>query len=582
MKKIKQNSIITTIITIVLIIMAFSAIANAESVNEEKDNEYYKKTHIEQYQQINKEAEENHPGTFGVKSTSDISRYKGVDVSKWDGSTIDWKKAADKNGKYKIKFAIVRVSYTSWDATKSNFKNKIYEDNCYRKNIIKASAAGLKVGAYHYSQALTESEAKAEAKYIISKLNEKIDKDKKARYKDKITMPVVIDYEKVGNSSSRLDRYIESNASDKKATMTKVVKAFENTIKKAGYHPMVYANGVVLKNLDYKQVKPIWYAGDEYNQKYEMHQYSFEGSLPGSSAETDMNRWYTNDFDKYTPYSGKATVSVCNITQNSVSASWTKPASATKYVVSLTDLNGKNVANKTVASNSCNFSGLKSNKTYKVSVLAYRKTVAGTKSNVVSFTTKEAEKAIPAEPYAGMVKISSSNASNYSTIKWNAEPQATKYVVQISTNKTSWSNKAIVTTTSYKLSGLSNGNAKYARVIPYKGNEKGKVSNVVIAHGKFKYTVKDSKGNKMSYKLGSVYYTNKHVKAIGNIKITAKTKAKNGLVLRKKASASSKKILTIPYNKTVTIISQGKSWNKVSYKKGSKTYKGYVANAYLN
>lgn len=571
MIKIKKITLIT-IIAALFAVIGIAATVNAAEIDPQ--DPMFK-------EQITQEkTTESSSGKIGVSARN---YYFGVDVSEHDGGSIDWAKAK----KAGVKFAIVRVACAGWST------GNVFADKYYEKNIKNAKKQGIKVGAYIYSQATTKAEARTEANYIVKKLKP---------LKSYINMPVVWDMEspKTYSYGSSTYKTYWGKKAPSKATNAANWKEFAKIIKNAGYTPMFYSytywvDSHMTMSVLNSDGYPFWLAeytsgskpskyhnlfGSKY--PYDMWQYSSTKSVSGIGSNVDVNRWYTDDIDKYTDFTGKASISADSITDTSATVSWKKVSKATKYKVVLADASGKTIKSNTTTNLSYQFVGLKEKTVYKAYVTAYKDSDAGKKSNVVSFTTKESEKTIPAEPYAGMVKISSSNASNYSTIKWNAESQATKYVVQISTNKTSWSNKAIVTTTSYKLSGLSNGNAKYARVIPYKGNEKGKVSNVVIAHGKFKYTVKDSKGDKMSYKLGSVYYTNKHVKAIGNIKITAKTKAKNGLVLRKKASASSKKIITIPYNKTVTIISQGKSWNKVSYKKGSKTYKGYVANAYLH
>lgn len=72
---------------------------------------------------------------------------KGIDVSRHNG-VIDWQSVAAAG----IEFAIVRCSY--------GLQSK---DEMFAQNIAGAKAAGLKVGAYHYSYALSEADAIQEA-----------------------------------------------------------------------------------------------------------------------------------------------------------------------------------------------------------------------------------------------------------------------------------------------------------------------------------------------------------------------------------------------------------------------------------
>jgi len=72
---------------------------------------------------------------------------RGIDVSENNGY-VDFEavKAAGCD------FVMARVSY-----------GKGHEDSCFRDNVERAHAAGLEVGAYHYSYALTPTDARQEA-----------------------------------------------------------------------------------------------------------------------------------------------------------------------------------------------------------------------------------------------------------------------------------------------------------------------------------------------------------------------------------------------------------------------------------
>ena len=76
---------------------------------------------------------------------------KGIDVSENNG-WIDWK-AVKENG---IDFAIIRLGY-----------GRGHLDTLFYKNVNEALEAGLKIGVYYYSYALTKNEARAEAEFMM-------------------------------------------------------------------------------------------------------------------------------------------------------------------------------------------------------------------------------------------------------------------------------------------------------------------------------------------------------------------------------------------------------------------------------
>lgn len=81
---------------------------------------------------------------------------KGIDVSENNG-VVDWQAVADAG----IEFAIVRASY-----------GKTGRDEMFQQNVAGAHAAGLKVGAYHYSYALDVDDAAQEAENCRAAIDE--------------------------------------------------------------------------------------------------------------------------------------------------------------------------------------------------------------------------------------------------------------------------------------------------------------------------------------------------------------------------------------------------------------------------
>jgi len=160
-----------------------------------------------------------------------------------------------------------RASRTS---TGSSFKME--QDSTFNANYKNALSAGLKVGVYHFSQAITVTEAKEEAEFLC-----KILKDYQ-----KPTFWVAIDYE----FDDRLTRKKCTHGSD-------VVNAFCDVVKSYGYQPCIYANLEMLKNYVKSPKYPLWVA--QYNSTCDykgpkvMWQYTSSGRVDGISSKNTNN-----------------------------------------------------------------------------------------------------------------------------------------------------------------------------------------------------------------------------------------------------------------------------------------------------
>lgn len=196
---------------------------------------------------------------------------KIIDVSYWQ-KKIDWHKVKNDN----VYKAFIRSSYTKQNSF------KLENDSYFTINVKNATAAGIKVGAYHYSQATTVEEAKKEAAYVVNILKP---------YKTLITLPVVFDWEFGGRLNSTVAK------KNGKTKNTDICRAFCEVIKKAGYTPMVYASYSVFKNyLNFTEIKKfakIWLA--QYNttasySTYNYWQYTSDGKVNGIEGRVDMNK----------------------------------------------------------------------------------------------------------------------------------------------------------------------------------------------------------------------------------------------------------------------------------------------------
>ena len=195
----------------------------------------------------------------------DKIQAKCIDVSYWQGkiSTENWLKVKKTCG-----YAICRASYTS----QSSFS--LSRDSTFADNFTNAKAAGLKVGAYHYSQAITVEEAKAEAEYLCNILKNFTP-----------TFYVVCDFEFGG----RLNSKIGTKASD-------IANAFCDVVAAHGYKACIYANTATLTNYLKNPRYPVWCA--QYNDRCTytkpiiMWQYTSSGSVEGISGRVDLSHVY--------------------------------------------------------------------------------------------------------------------------------------------------------------------------------------------------------------------------------------------------------------------------------------------------
>ena len=211
-----------------------------------------------------------------VSSKSNSVQRRGIDVSKYQGN-IDWNAAKNAG----VEFAIIRVGYRGMSS------GSLTEDSCYASNIQGALNAGIRVGVYIFSQAVTEQEAIEEANFVLSRV-----------YSYNIMLPVVIDYEYDGGKTGRL--YTAGLSNEQR---TSVCEAFCNTVRSAGYTPMVYANKWMLEQqmnaASLSSQARIWLANygsqTSYEGDYDFWQYSSTGngtSYGASSQYIDLDYWY--------------------------------------------------------------------------------------------------------------------------------------------------------------------------------------------------------------------------------------------------------------------------------------------------
>lgn len=201
--------------------------------------------------------------------------WAGIDVSRWQYD-IDWDAVAASGAE----FAIIRIGY------RGNESGLINADKYAQQNLAGATAAGLKVGVYFFSQAITREEAEEEAYYVLDVIKDW-----------EITMPVVFDWERnrdEGSRSAKMDR----------RTLTDLSLTFLETIETAGYDAMIYFNPFMSRNLLYLQELTdydFWLASYtetmDFPYKVKMWQYTESGTIPGIDTPCDFNIYFPDETD---------------------------------------------------------------------------------------------------------------------------------------------------------------------------------------------------------------------------------------------------------------------------------------------
>lgn len=197
----------------------------------------------------------------------------GIDVSKYQ-TDIDWVQVKESG----VQFVMIRAGYRGYGES-----GKLVPDDMFEQHIQGAQAAGLDVGVYFFSQAVTKKEAQEEAQYVLDLIK---------NYK--ITYPVAFDSEKVEDSGGRANRLSVEER-------TQIAIAFLEKIKKSGYEPMVYANDRWFAlNLDLRELTDykIWLASYRdkpvFPYQTDVWQHTSSATVPGVSGNVDMNIWFTD------------------------------------------------------------------------------------------------------------------------------------------------------------------------------------------------------------------------------------------------------------------------------------------------
>ena len=197
--------------------------------------------------------------------------YRYLDVSRYQGKiTLDgWKqvKAAGYKG------AMLKTVSTNHKLSKR--ADGLYIDPTFETNYRNARAAGLDVGVYYYTYATSEAMADAELALVLEAVRGK-----------ELTMPLAVDVEE--NSIKQLSTL----------DLTNLTAYALEQVEKMGFYAQLYTyTSYANAQLDMARLAGRWdvwladYTGKapKVSFKYNAHQHTSKGRVPGISGNVDLN-----------------------------------------------------------------------------------------------------------------------------------------------------------------------------------------------------------------------------------------------------------------------------------------------------
>lgn len=186
----------------------------------------------------------------------------GIDVSEWQGD-VDYEAVKEAGAT----FVMMRIGVVLDSGEEPAL------DGQFLDNIKSAKEAGLKVGVYLYSKALSKEEAIEEARWVLKQLDG-----------ESLDLPIVFDWEIWGNWNSYHMSFHDLNL---------MAHSFIETVEDEGYEGMLYGSKFYLENFwEDGEFENIWLAHYASNTSYEgymMWQFSNVGRINGIYGDVDLN-----------------------------------------------------------------------------------------------------------------------------------------------------------------------------------------------------------------------------------------------------------------------------------------------------
>lgn len=195
--------------------------------------------------------------------------YRYIDVSRYQGA-IDWAQVAAAG----YKGAMLKTVSTNHKLSKR--ADGLYIDPTFETNYRNAKAAGLDVGVYYYTYATSEAMADAELALLRQAVRGK-----------ELTLPVAVDVE--DNRLGNLD----------KQSLTDLAAYALHEVEQLGFYAQLYtytsfANAHLFVGGAALHPYDVWladYTGKtpKVGFKYNAHQHTSKGRVPGISGNVDLN-----------------------------------------------------------------------------------------------------------------------------------------------------------------------------------------------------------------------------------------------------------------------------------------------------
>ena len=200
----------------------------------------------------------------GVKKS-----YAGVDISKDEGA-VDFR-ALKRNG---IEFVMLRLGQRGYSS------GELSLDENFLENYTKAKEAGLKVGAYFVTAAVSPDEGSEEARFCLDTISN-----------NSITLeyPLALSAEQLGEGKSRTDEM-------QKMPRTNSAISFMKEVEDEGFFTLLYGSkGTLIKKYSLGSLTDyeIWYSEEadipDYPYEFVMWQYDLDAKVPGIPVGARMN-----------------------------------------------------------------------------------------------------------------------------------------------------------------------------------------------------------------------------------------------------------------------------------------------------
>lgn len=197
----------------------------------------------------------------------------GINVNDQRGS-IDWAQVAESG----VDYAMIRVGFREYG------RGKIVADEQFEANIKGALDAGIPVGVYFYSKAVTDAEAEEEATFVLEKIR---------GYNVKYPVAFYWVYDtKDDGSRDENSRTVRCNGDQ----VTGFIDTFCKKVKAAGYTASFYCDKEMgYKSLDLSKLSgyDMWYAefrtAPSFYYDFGIWQYTKEGIVPGIEGNVPLN-----------------------------------------------------------------------------------------------------------------------------------------------------------------------------------------------------------------------------------------------------------------------------------------------------